>query len=161
MLFNEPDFVRRCYRNISKQGMFWDEETVEIKMSDESAYKKIRSFNFKGYGSEFNKMSMHVEQFYESLGEGKTKVTFVTKPYSFTDLQKIDSPISKWKYNLIRFIYRNFSEKRTAEIFFQNLQNIKYFIENPEGSVSAAPFQYKKFCSPEKQFWCLKRMIDY
>lgn len=152
----EEGHIRRAYRNDNENGLFWDEETVEIKKTVKGGkpfyYKHIRSHNFHGYLSKSYQKSweMKVEQKYTALSKNKTKLTFSTQPYRHNELTKNtnDNPhdnISKERYAFWKLIFDLFGFSRTKKIFKQNLENIKHNIENGLSSHPVHP--YKKFCS--------------
>ena len=111
-----PGSLRRCFRNADEEGAFWDEEVVKVKLNE---YREIRTFNLNGFGGpELNKAQFKVQQIYEEVDKGKTKLSF-TSEYS--------GPL---ELSTLRALVPAAAE--AERIFRLNLENIKAVVEGRE-----------------------------
>lgn len=102
---------RRCFRNSNEKGMIWDEEIVEY---EENRLRTLTIYNLQNF--RFSTTDLYTKQIYKNNVDA-TKLTF--------GLYKQRSQTSIWDW--IKFKSTGYF---IAYIFRENLQKIKYHIEN-------------------------------
>jgi hypothetical protein len=133
-------YVRRCYRNQDKSGVFWDEVTTEINQKPNQYYRQIISYNFNGFPDllDFNsKGEFLVEQIYHSLNINETELTFKT---SFVERKSLKHTTNLIQYRIWRSFFNFITLPIVEKIFQQNLINIKAAIEQKENYQAIYPY---------------------
>ncbi|MFT5818905.1 MAG: hypothetical protein ACI8ZM_000126 [Crocinitomix sp.] len=67
----EKGSLRRCFKNANEDGIFWDEEILEVIANK----KRVLSiYNMQGFAAPIN--GLETEQIYEVISPDKTRLTF-------------------------------------------------------------------------------------
>ncbi len=102
---------RRCFKNEDKSGIQWDEEIIEVIPNKG---RKLTIFNMQHFPMKAD--NLITEQVYIPISETKCKLTF-----ALYYKEGKSNAIDEYKMHLASF--------RIADIFRDNLQNIKHFNE--------------------------------
>jgi hypothetical protein len=120
----------------------WDEKTLAVSQYDDGRYKSMFAFNFHGYT--FGEgLQYLVEQYFEPLGDNRTKLTFRSRLLDKSDIRSGSIHNPSYAVNDTTYLYWQsigyfFVEEETRKIFLKNLQNIKVGVES---KLEGKPFQ--------------------
>jgi uncharacterized protein YndB with AHSA1/START domain len=67
----EKGSIRRCFKNANEEGIYWDEEVLEVIPTEKRA---LSIYNMKGFSAPIN--GLETAQIYESISSHKTRLTF-------------------------------------------------------------------------------------
>mgnify|MGYP000642757413 CR=1 FL=1 len=99
--------VRRCFKDISENGIWWDEEILETNYN---AYRKLSVYNMHGFP--FSTKCLITEQHYTSINKKQCVVSFVLR-------------FDEKEVSFLGQFKMYFSAYFIASIFEDNLRNIK------------------------------------
>ena len=110
--------LRRCYRCADGTGITWDEEVMQIRAP---YFREIRTFALRGFniwGAESAVFRVH--QSLRRLGPNRTELIFSSS---------VEAPDPAF-WNILVL---STTMAESGDIVQKNVENIKYFIENPGG----------------------------
>ncbi len=105
--------TRRCFKNKNGEGIFWDEEIVNVKVNE---LRELTVYNLNGFLIEAD--HLFTRQKYASISEGQTNLVFgLYKPQASHN-------------RFIDWLKLKISGHYVAYIFHKNLNNIKKEVES-------------------------------
>lgn len=104
--------LRRCFNKEDESGLTWDEEILNV---EENKYRLLRCYNLQGF--KMSADNIRTEQLYEELEDKSTLLSFTL---FFTP----------GKASFIDELKMYYSAYKVTSIFQENLNNIKYLVEN-------------------------------
>jgi hypothetical protein len=110
--------LRRCYRCADRSGLTWDEQVMQIQAPyfREIRTYALRGFNIFGAGT----AAFRVHQSLRRLGPHRTELIF-------------SSSVEEPRPSVWNLYFMGYATAEAGLIVQKNVENIKYFIENPRG----------------------------
>lgn len=104
--------IRRCFKNKNGEGVFWDEEIVNVKVNE---LRQLTVYNLNGFLIKAD--SLFTQQKYTSLSDKETSLVFgLYKPKTTNN-------------HFVDWLKLQVSGHYVAYIFYKNLNNIKKEVE--------------------------------